>query len=148
MRLPAFLKKNVFYIAFAQALIAILGSLYFSEILKLPPCLLCWYQRIAMYPIALIAGLAIWHDDKRADRYILPFAYIGFIISIYHNLLYYHVLPESIQPCTLGVSCTSRFIELGGIITIPLLSMLGFIVIILSMLVYRREQNEAAHHRA
>lgn len=142
MNILKFIRTNAFAIAFAQALVGMLGSLYFSEIRHFAPCVLCWYQRIALYPIVLIAAFAIWQDDKKADRYILPLAGIGLAISVYHNLLYYKFIPEAIQPCTFGVSCTTPLISWLGFITIPFLSMLGFAVIVASMVIYRRTNKE------
>lgn len=118
-----------FYIAWFQAAIATAGSLFFSEVMGLPPCVLCWYQRIAMYPLVLILGVAIVRRDRSILVYSLPFALVGLIISIYHNLLYYGFVSESIVPCTSGVSCTSRQLEWFGFVTIPLLSLTAFTMI-------------------
>ncbi len=117
-------------VAWAQALVAMLGSLFFSEILGFPPCILCWYQRIAMYPLVLLFGIAILRNDKKIYIYALPLAVIGFVIAFYHNLLYYGILPESIAPCQAGVSCTTKFIEFFGFVTIPFLSLVSFVVIL------------------
>ncbi len=130
-------KENSHYLALAVAIAATCGSLYFSEILKFPPCVLCWYQRIFMYPQVGIIVLGIYFKDRYFYRYSLLFASIGIIISLYHNLLYYKILPESVAPCTFGISCTTKFIEWGGFITIPFLSGLAFAIIIFFMLLYR-----------
>jgi disulfide bond formation protein DsbB len=108
----------VIYLAWFQALIATMGSLFFSEVMQLPPCVLCWYQRIAMYPLVAILTVGILARDSHVKRYLLPLALVGLTIAIYHNLLYYGILPENIAPCTAGVSCTSRQIEWLGFITI------------------------------
>lgn len=113
------------------------GSLFFSEVMQLPPCVLCWYQRIAMYPLAAILTVGILSRDSHVRRYVLPLALIGLTIAVYHNLLYYGILPESITPCTAGVSCTSRQIEWLGFITIPLMSLTAFTIIILSVLFHK-----------
>jgi len=131
------LRENSHFIALLIAVSAVLGSLYFSEILKFPPCVLCWYQRICMYPLVGIIGLGIYFKDKYFYRYALLLAGVGVIISIYHNLLYYKILPESVAPCMLGVSCTTKFIEWFGFVTIPFLSGLAFAIIIFFMLIYR-----------
>lgn len=128
--------KYVLYIAFIQALFATLGSLFFSEILKFPPCVLCWYQRILMYPLVIILAVGILRKDKGVYIYVLPFSILGIIIAIYHNLLYYKIIPESQAPCLLGVSCTTKFIEYFGFITIPFLSLLAFLIITLCMVIY------------
>ncbi len=126
------MKKNQLLflkIAWLQALVATLGSLFFSEVMQLPPCKLCWYQRIVMYPLVWILGVGIYKKDKNSVIYALPLAVIGLLIAVYHNLLYYGVIPESLAPCTLGVSCTTKFFEWFGFVTIPLLSLAGFVVI-------------------
>ncbi len=135
-----FIKRNALYGAWAAALAAMLGSLYFSEIANFPPCVLCWYQRICMYPLVVILGFAI---VKKARDLVLPafvLAGVGWIISIYHNLLYYKILPEAAAPCIAGVSCTTKFIEWFGFITIPLLAFLGFTAILIGLIIYWRSQ--------
>ena len=109
--------------------ISTLGSLYFSEVVKFPPCALCWYQRLFMYPIMIIIIIGLWKKDKNLPYFVLPFSIIGLIISIYHNLLYYGFISEKFQPCTIGVSCTARQLDIFGFVTIPLLSLLAFILI-------------------
>jgi disulfide bond formation protein DsbB len=111
------------------SLVATMGSLFFSEVMGLPPCVLCWYQRICMYPLALVATVGLVDRDRRVARYAWPLALTGLAVAIYHNLLYYQVIPESIAPCAAGVSCTDRQIEWFGIVTIPLLSLSGFALI-------------------
>ncbi len=132
-----FLKANALYIAFTQALSATVGSLFFSEVLLFPPCVLCWYQRIAMYPLVVILAIGIYSRDKHVIRYALPLSIVGLLIAFYHNLLYYHILPESAAPCILGVSCTTKQIEWLGFITIPFLSFIAFAIITISMLLYK-----------
>lgn len=124
------LKAHTLHISFLVALVATLGSLYFGEILKYPPCTLCWYQRICMYPLVIIFGSALWTNDTKFYRSALPLSVIGFIISIYHNLLYYKIIPDSITPCSQGVSCTTKQIEFLGFITIPLMSMISFLILV------------------
>ncbi len=144
-----FLQKNVLlvrktqalaYIAWIQALVSTAFSLYFSQILLLPPCILCWYQRIFMYPLTIILTIGILQKDRKVYRYVLPLSITGGLIAIYHNLLYYKILPESAAPCTLGISCTTKLIEWGGFITIPLLSLAAFSVITICMLVLKKNE--------
>ena len=132
------LRSNAIYLAWFQALIATLGSLFFSEVMQLTPCLLCWYQRIMMYPLVIVLTVGILLRDMRTKYYVLPLSLIGLSISIYHNLLYYGLISESLAPCTTGISCTTRQIEWLGFITIPLMALTAFIVITFSMLFYRR----------
>ena len=109
------------------SLIATLGSLFFSEVMGLPPCVLCWYQRICMYPVVGIATVGLLARDRRVVSYLAPLVVVGLAVAAYHNLLYYHLIPESITPCAQGISCTERQIEWLGFITIPLLSLTGFL---------------------
>lgn len=128
-----FLKAN-----FLVTLSATLGSLYFSEVLKYPPCPLCWHQRICLYPLVVIFGVAIWSDDHNYKRYALPLATIGASIAGFHNLLYYGLIDEGLSPCTAELSCTAQQLNIFGFITIPLLSLLGFITIIAFTIIGRR----------
>lgn len=123
------LRENVWLVAWSTALVATLGSLMFSEVLGYPPCILCWYQRICMYPLVIIFGVGIMTKDRFTSWYALPLVLIGLLISIYHNLLYYNILPEAAAPCRAGVSCTTKFIEWFGFVTIPFLSMMAFAII-------------------
>lgn len=131
------IKKNILYITWATALMASLGSVYFSQVLHLPPCLLCWYQRIFMFPLVIILAVGILRNDTKVYTYVLPLTIIGLSISLYHNLLYYHVIPENLAPCVAGVSCTIKQIEWLGFITIPLLSLTAFTIITILILIQR-----------
>ncbi|AZZ36694.1 disulfide bond formation protein B [Bdellovibrio sp. qaytius] len=123
--------------------VATSGSLFFSEVMSLPPCVLCWYQRILMYPLILIFSVGLFRNIKESFIYGLTLSVFGLVIASYHNLLYYHLIPESITPCTSGVSCTSRQIEWFGFVTIPLLSLIAFILITgLGILVLKNKENK------
>src|SRR6266498_1030074 len=137
-----FIINNSLYIAWTTAALAVAGSLFFSNVLHFPPCVLCWYQRIALYPLVIIIGVGIIKKDKYLPYYVLPLTIIGGLISIYHNLLYYHLLPNSATPCELGVSCTTKFIEWFGFITIPLLSLAAFIVITGAIVIYLNSNHD------
>lgn len=117
-------------ISFLVVVVATFGSLYFGEVLKYPPCSLCWYQRICMYPLSVVFASALWTEDRRHFRYSMPLAIFGFVIASYHNLLYYHFIPDSITPCAQGVSCTTKQIEIFGFLTIPLMSWISFVMLI------------------
>jgi disulfide bond formation protein DsbB len=116
------------FVIWLVSLLATLGSLFFSEVMGLPPCVLCWYQRIAMYPVVVVTSVGLLARDRRVASYLWPLVLAGLAVAVYHNLLYYHLIPESITPCAKGVSCTDRQIEWLGFITIPLLSLSGFVV--------------------
>lgn len=127
------------FLAWLTALIGTLGSLFFSEVMGYPPCVLCWYQRILMYPLVFILPAGIFPLDKKAVKYTLPLALIGLGTSIYHNLLYYKILPESAAPCKLGISCTTVHIQWLGFITIPFLSFMAFLTIVALLIIFARK---------
>lgn len=128
------------YLAWVIALLATVGSLFFSEVMDLPPCVLCWYQRIATYPLVLIIGVGIILRDSRMKIYTLPLCLAGLAVSIYHNLLYYGFVPESITPCTEGVPCNAVQIEWLGFITIPLMGLGAFVSLAICLLFYKPEE--------
>jgi disulfide bond formation protein DsbB len=134
------LNSGLPYLAWVIALLATVGSLFFSEVMELPPCALCWYQRVAIYPLVLIIGTGIIMRDGRMKYYALPLCLAGLAVSVYHNLLYYGIVPEGITPCTQGVPCTDRQIEWLGFITIPLMGLAAFVGLTLCLLFYKPEQ--------
>ncbi len=133
------LKKNAVLLAWATSFFATFGSLFFSEILKLPPCVLCWYQRIFMYPLVLIIGIGIVKKDKNMPLYTLVLSGVGGVIALFHYLLQMKVIPDNLAPCVQGISCTSRYIEYFGFVTIPFMSLVAFVIIVVSMAVVWKE---------
>ena len=131
------LNETLPYLAWLTALLSVVGSLFFSEVMQLPPCVLCWYARIAMFPLVVIIGIGIVIRDARMKVYALAFSLIGLAIAIYHNLLYYGFVPESITPCSDGVPCNAVQIEFLGFITIPLLGLGAFAAITLCLFFYK-----------
>jgi len=115
-----------------------LGSVFFSHIMDFAPCVLCWYQRIFLYPLVIILAAGLFPLDRRVITYSLPLAIIGWFIAFYHNLLYSGVIPQEMQPCSKGVSCTEKYIDLFGFITIPMLSLFSFSIIILLLILLKR----------
>ena len=113
------------------AMLATLGSLFFSEIMGLIPCELCWYQRIFIYPLAVILFFALHPLDTRVVKYALPLAIIGTLFTLYHCLLFYGLIPENLQPCRQGVSCADEGMVLMGILPIPLMSLAAFGMIVI-----------------
>ena len=126
-----FIGKNGLLFAFLVALGATSFSLYYSEIAGFEPCVLCWYQRIFMYPLIIILGIALHKKDRSIVSYALPLSAIGALIAIYHNYIYYG--GQSILPCNAfgqGVSCAIRYVFEFGYITIPIMSLTGFLLMI------------------
>ena len=106
---------------------AMLGSLYFSEIRGFLPCEWCWYQRIAMYPLAVILPVATFRRDRKIIPYALLLTTGGAGISIYHYQL--QAFPSQGSSCSLNASCTYRWIEVFGFASIPMLALGSFVLI-------------------
>lgn len=134
---PSAWRSALAYVAWTQALVATTGSLFFSEVLELAPCVLCWYQRILMYPLVVVLAVGILLRDRHARAYVLPLSGLGLAVATYHNLLYFGIIPEGATQCVLGVPCTIRYFAILGFIDIPQMSMTAFAVITAAMLLYR-----------
>jgi len=127
------------YFAWFIALAATLGALLLGEVLGRTPCTLCWYQRIAMFPLALVLGIACLADDRLVGRYALPLALAGAAIALYHTLLYIGVVAAPIVPCSQsGPSCTDRASQAVAGVPLPMLALAAFAAIaVLLVLAYR-----------
>lgn len=131
------------YLAVLVAWVAMLGSLYFSEIAGFVPCKLCWYQRILMYPLALILPIAALRRDDGVPTYVLPFSVTGIFVSTYHYLLQKtDIFPES-TVCAGGVPCNIDYINWLGFITIPFLALTAFVLISLLMVIFYALHSQA-----
>ncbi|MDX4063687.1 disulfide oxidoreductase [Aliarcobacter skirrowii] len=129
---------NYIFIAFLTSLIATLGSLFFSEVMNFVPCSLCWYQRIFMYPLVFIFLANLLYPDKSVLKYSLPLVIVGLGISIYHNLLILKIIPETLSPCVQGVPCSVDYLNWFGFITIPFLSFIAFLTILIALIAYKK----------
>jgi disulfide bond formation protein DsbB len=132
---------SLLFACWLLAATATTGSLFFSSVMDLTPCLLCWYQRIALFPLVLILAVGLFPFDARVVRYAIPLALAGWVVAGYHNLVYLGVIPENLQPCSQGVSCSERNLNLFGFVSIPLLSLVAFSTIIALLLVLRRRSS-------
>jgi len=103
-----------------------LGSLFFSEIMELPPCSLCWYQRVFMFPLVLVLFMGLFPFDPKVARYALPLSAAGTLFALYHVLLQAGIIPESAAPCSQGVPCSEVDLLVFGFVSIPVLSLLAF----------------------
>ncbi len=129
---------NILFLCWLVASVSAMGSLFFSYVMEFAPCVLCWYQRIFLFPLVIILAVGLFPFDKSAVKYGLPLAIAGWLTALYHNLLYVGIIPESIQPCSQGVSCTEEYIELFGFLSIPMLSLLSFTIIITLLIILKR----------
>lgn len=123
------LSSKLIFACWIIASLSTLGSLFFSEIMEFTPCVLCWYQRIAMYPLVIIFLIGAFKGPKETYDFSAPFIFIGWIIALYHNLIHYEIIPETISPCREGVSCSTVYIDLFGFLTIPMMSFLAFTIL-------------------
>jgi len=133
---------SLLFSAWVLVTAATLGSLFFSEIMQIPVCVLCWYQRIAMYPLVLILAIGLLPYDPRVLRYTAALTAIGWLIAAYHVLLVAGVIPKSAQPCVQGIPCSETHVSLLGFLNIPTLSLLTFSVLgVLLFFAYRTESS-------
>jgi disulfide bond formation protein DsbB len=121
------------YAAWLVAIVATGGSLYFSEVLKFVPCLLCWWQRIFMYPLVPLLGIAVFRADSGVWRYALPLSATGLVLSSYHYAL--QKVPGLAAPasCAAGVPCTAQYVNYFGFVTIPFMAGVAFALITLAL---------------
>lgn len=132
---------TVLFLCWLVVSLSTLGSLFFSHVMEFAPCVLCWYQRIFLFPLVIVLAVGLFPFDQRVVKYALPLAIAGWLTALYHNLLYTGIIPESIQPCSQGVSCTEEYIDLFGFLTIPMLSLLSFSAIIGLLLIVQRRMS-------
>ena len=111
--------------AWLVATAATVGSLYFSNS-GLEPCRYCWYQRIAMYPLVLVLGVAVLRRDTGVWRYALPLSIGGGLLSIYHAALQLQPALE-VTECAVTAPCTLRYFAVWGWISIPWLAGAAFL---------------------
>jgi disulfide bond formation protein DsbB len=121
------------HIALLAAWIATSGSLFFGEVLGWRPCVLCWYQRILMYPLAVLLAIGIIRRDRALSAYVLPFSIAGIGVSLYHYLL---IKTDWLPPpaCAVDVPCNVDYLNIFGFINIPFLALTAFLIITCMML--------------
>lgn len=135
--------ESLLFTAWAAAVIAMFGSLYFSEIQKFEPCELCWYQRILMYPLVIIQGIAIIKKDYHISFYTMILSGIGAIVSLYHySIQKIPFMADNAVSCG-RIPCTGQYINWYGFVTIPFLALIAFIIIfICSLLIWKINKGE------
>ena len=120
--------------------VSVLASLFFSEIMEFAPCILCWYQRICLFPLVVILARGLFPFDRNVVKYALPLVAVGWLLAAYHNLLYTGIIPANLQPCSKGISCTEEYVELLGFLSIPMLALLSFSAL-LGILITLKKRN-------
>ena len=134
------LQQSYREISFILALSATIGSLYFSEVLMLDPCPLCWYQRIFMYPLVILFLTAILMMKKDVHLYAVPLALIGAGISAYHYAV--QMVDEVSSGCAAGASCEAAHLMYFDYVTIPMMAFTAFISILVINLKFTGEEKE------
>ncbi|HEK9102739.1 disulfide bond formation protein B [Bacillus thuringiensis] len=130
---------NLLFLAWATAIIAMFGSLYFSEIRQYEPCTLCWYQRIVMYPFTVLLGIAVIRKEYWISIYASVLSLMGGIISFYHYLIQNISFFSDNSPSCGRIPCSGKYINWFGFITIPFLALIAFIIIFLcTYIIYKR----------
>ncbi len=124
------------------ATISTLASLFFSEIMKMPVCVLCWYQRIAMYPLVLILPLALFPLDKNVTRYGGILVLFGWLTALFHVLLVAGFIPKSAQPCVQDIPCSETHLNLFGFLNMPMMSLLTFSI--MGLLLFFASKSESS----
>ena len=120
------------WIAWLMAVVATLGSLYYSEIAGFTPCDYCWYQRIAMYPLAIVLGIAAFRRDHAVRRYVLPLAIVGGLISTYHYTIQ-HFPRFDVGSCNVFAPCSAAWVWKFDFVSIPLMALVSFGVIVTAL---------------
>lgn len=135
-----YIVKNGIPVAFLIAAASTVFSLLYSNVIGFAPCTLCWYQRIFMYPLVVLLGMAwLKHNDTHILDYTLALSILGGIIALYHNYIYYG--GASLFPCDasgLGVSCNRQYVLELGYITIPLMSATAFALVFVLLLAQKK----------
>jgi disulfide bond formation protein DsbB len=119
------------WLGFLVAALATGGSLFFSEIAHYAPCELCWYERICMYPLAIVLLLLALANDYRAARYLLPLPIVGAGLAVYHVLVERGVVSQT-KDCVLSApgGCATRWVDELGYVTIPVLTLTAFVLVL------------------
>ena len=122
------------FMAWLVASVSTLGALFLGEVMGYTPCMLCWYQRICMFPLVLILAAGLFPFDRRVVRYALPLALAGWLLAMFHWAVASGLVPERVTPCSQGVPCSVEQVTWFGFLTLPMLSVLAFSVIIALLL--------------
>lgn len=131
------LGDRAIWLAWVVALVSTAGSLFYSEVIGFEPCRLCWFQRIAMYPMAIILLVGAIRRERQVKFYALPLSLGGLAISIWHYLIQAFPALEGGGSCG-AVPCSARYVEVFGFISIPFMAGAGFIVISVLLALYTR----------
>lgn len=125
---------SLVFTAWLVATASALGAVFLSDVVGIAPCVLCWWQRIFMFPLVLVLAAGLFPADRTVFRYAFPLVGAGWLVALWHVLLTKGVIAESLSPCTQGIPCSKVDAVWFGFVTIPLLSLAAFSVIAASLL--------------
>jgi disulfide bond formation protein DsbB len=126
-----FVDKHFLTLGFLVSGSAVFFSLFYSEVVKFPPCALCWWARVFMFPQAFLFGVALWFKDRAVAKYSMVLVLAGMLVSMYHNWKYYFTDSSGIPCDASGVSCYQQLVsEFGGYISIPMLSFTSLVALV------------------
>ena len=128
--------------AWMLATLSTAGAIFIGEVMLMTPCTLCWYQRIAMFPLTLVLGMASYSNDRQGAVYAIPLAVSGTLISGYHTLLVAGWIPKTWIPCGAGVSCAKQKLEILNGLQIPWLSFAAFLLITVLLSFYLKKTSK------
>ena len=117
------------FAAWLLAAISTAGALFLGEVMGFAPCVLCWYQRIFMFPLVFVLAAGLFPFDPKIVRYALPLSVGGWLVGVFHLLLTAGYIPQYATPCMQGIPCSQVQVEWLGFVTIPLLSVVAFSLI-------------------
>ena len=111
------------------ALVATAGAVFIGEVMGMMPCVLCWYQRIAMFPMVLFLGIALLQQQRAFILPCLLLSLMGWAVASYHTALYWGWIDPTLAPCGDGPSCTKQVLQIFGSVDLPMMSWLAFMAI-------------------
>jgi disulfide bond formation protein DsbB len=129
------------FLVWILATISTIASLFFSEIMKLPVCVLCWYQRIAMYPLVIILPLALFPFDAKVTRYAGVLVLFGWLTALFHVLLVAGFIPKNAQPCVQDIPCSETHLNVFGFLNMPMMSLLTFSIMGLLLFFVKKSES-------
>jgi len=135
---------NLLFLAWILVTSGTLISLFFSEIVQLPVCVLCWYQRIALYPLVIMLPFALFPFDIKVIRYASPLVIFGWFVALFHVLVVAKIIPEAAQPCVKGIPCSETHFNLFGFLNIPVMSLFTFSII--GLLFFLAKKSDLKRH--
>ena len=131
-----YVKHHALYVAWTVSIISMLGSLYYSEVQRLVPCTLCWYQRIVMYPLVVLIAIGILKNDHDVKHYLIPLSATGLLIAVYQVMLQQGWVKD-FEVCSATANCAVKQAVWLHVVTIPMLSLFAFIIITIAHIIHQ-----------